>query len=376
MNIIKQDIKTFWKPTVIYIVVIQLLIYLGISISEAENMANSVILEYFSLFVITSCYIASFVYTVLFALYYNTKSNNIHRGQYQLTDGYGLYRFITTFLLILLITINVIIAFQVNGVDVINLIKAMPYYQLAMVLFPLLPTLTLEIISIGHAHNRKLIRNLEAQISILVIFIGIYIAGNLYYFDNPQQGVGILIILFIPLAILFMSIKERNSERKIYKNIVFIFCGIIAITTIGLFATSNMKYNTTGTNGQFEPLFESTTIPIESKLVDSEYGQIIKISKEKTEVTYDLATANYSYHWNSFGADYDYFNATVLNGADSITINMGLGQTDSEVVIENYDLQTNTLTSCTAPLSKIAESECQVEDEVMDVFHLLQSLDE
>lgn len=375
MKIIKQDLRTFWKPTLIYIITIQLLIYIGMTISEIDNQTNSIILEYFILFVIAMCYITSFVYTALFAIYYNTKSNINHRDEYHVTDGYGIYRFIMTMFFILLLTVNILGALQLNGVDIISIIAEMHYYDIAMVLFALIPILTLVIISIGHSHKRKLIRNIEAQVSIIAIFIGIYIAGNLYYFDNPQQGVAVLLITFIPLAILYMSLKSRNSQRRIYKNIIFIGCGAVVLTAIGLLATSEMKYNTTRATDQYEPVIESSTNPIQSQVFESKFGPILYISKDKEESTYDLGTDDYLYHWNSYGTDYDYFTAKQISGANYVTINMGTNQSESEVIIENYDLTAETLTTCTTTFKKIASSECKVDSEVLEVYQQIKSLD-
>lgn len=374
MKIIKQDIKEFWKPTLLYILVTQILIYLFVKVSNITIGSGSQTLEYFTTFVIAMCVIIIIGYTMLFAIYYNTKANAIHLKKYQVTDGYGLYRFITTIGFILILTVNGLLGLQVNGIDVIKTILELHYYQLAALLFGLLPVLVLVIISIGHLHKRKIIRNIEGMVSLFAIFIGIYIAGNLYYFGNPQQGVAILFILFIPLAILFMSIKERNSQRSVYKIIVFILCMLVAIISVTLFATSDFEY-TINSAEKYKPQLAVTTSNIESQKITSDYGQITYItdSSEANGISsiYQLTTDKYNYHVDVYGQSEVQFTANQLNSSNQVIISNGEYQTEAEITVNNYNIKTNQHKACTIPMSKIKNEKCDVDPEVIGVYQAI-----
>lgn len=375
MGIIKQDIKAFIKPTLIYIVITQLLIYLGHQVSNLVASTNSIIVEYFITFVLALCIITVIVYTILFAIYFNTKSNNNHRMGYQLTDGYGLYRFLTSLGFIVMLAVNILAGLQLNGFEVFEILKDLRYYEWVGSLFFLVPLFTIVIISIGHAHQRKIVRNIEAIVSIIALFIGIYIAGNLYYFGNQQQGVAVLVVLFIPLAILYMSIKERNSEHRIYKVVVVMMCVIVGLISLGLLVTSDFTYDTDQIKGEdkYTPQYFEMSSPYSSEIIDTEYGQVIHVLDDGNgemfnSELYVLTTDQFTYRINIYDQSELHFTAYQLDNANQYTVYSSDYQTEPEVVADTYDQASNTHFNCTAPLSDINDDKCQIDSEVIDVY--------
>lgn len=381
MGIIKQDFKTFIKPTLIYIIITQILIYISYQVSDLAATANSVVMDYFITFVLSLCIITVVVYTILFAIYFNTKSNNIHREDYQLTDGYGLYRFLTTIGFIAMLAMNIIIALHVNGFEIFEILADLLYYEWAASLFFLLPILAIVIISIGHVHNRKIIRNLEAMISIGVLFIGIYIAGNLYYFGNQQQGVALLVILFVPLSILYMSIKDRNSANSLYKTIIFILCILVGFISLILLITSDFTYDTDRFNGsgdRYTPEYSEFSSTYSSDVIETAYGQVIHVLDDSNGESYNselyiLTTDDFTYRINIFGENELTFTAYQLNSPNQYNIYDSAYQTEPEIHADIYEQATNTHLNCTVPLSQVNENNCQIDAEIINVYEQFTS---
>lgn len=381
MGIIKLDLKTFWKSTLLYIIITQLLMFTATGVSNLSITSSSLIVEYFITFVIAMCIISVVVYTGLFAIYYNTKANAVHAESYQVADGYGLYRFLTTLKMLFVLTANILIGLQLNGFEIVDALLNLKYYELAGSIFVLLPLFVLVIISIAHVHGRRVVRNVEAMISLAVIFGGIYIAGNLYYFSNQQQGVAMLFILFVPLAILFMSIKERSSENSIYKVVIFIFCLLVTLISVGLLITSDFKYDTNRSDNygeQYAPEYEVTTTDYSSEVIESDYGQIIKITDtsdgEYSLEQYQLTSANYTYRADVYGPTDYQFTAYQLNGPDVINISNGDYLTEAEVVVNSFDPTTSEHLNCVSAISDINADGCELDPEVLDVYSELASL--
>lgn len=404
MRIIKRDFKQFYKPMLLFIVITQLLIFISANITDWFGVTTSVILSYFIVFVIAICSITVFVFTVLFAIYYNTKSNSSHLSDYQLTDGYGLYRFITTSLFLLVLVINFIVAAELNGFDIIAELLKLKYYHVAGVLFGLIPLYAMIVLSIAHVHKRPIFRNVEAVISFIVIFIGIYIAGNLYYFDNQQQGVAVLVALFIPLSILFMSFKERNSVSSLYKIVIFILCILVAFSSVVLFITSDFSYNTDQFNSDYVPS-EEEQYPIEfstyqndyiQDVIETPYGDMthfteipssetdsdVKATGEKEgmvqssgEELYILSSDKYAYRISVYGGTELNAQIMEIGTPNLITIYDSPYQMEPEFIISQYDSETNKHTNCDGPLDNMtAENDCQIDQEVVDVYNQVNSL--
>lgn len=399
MGIIKRDFNQFYRPMLLYIIITQVLIFISANITDWFDVTTSVVFSYFVVFVIVICSITVFVFTILFAIYFNTKSNSSHIPYYQLTDGYGLYRFITSSLFLIVLIINFIVAAELNGFDIITELLKLKYYQITGVLFGLIPLYALIIISIAHAHKRPIFRNVEAVISFVAIFIGIYIAGNLYYFDNQQQGVAVLVALFIPLSILFMSFKERNSSSRLYKIVIFILCILVTFCSVGLFVTSDFSYNTDQFSDDYIPS-EEEQYPIEfntyqndytEEIIETPYGDMTHFTELITEETesnvkttgekevadqvsgdelYILNTEKYAYRINVYGGSELSAQILEMGTPNLITIYDSPYQTEAEFVLNQYDSETDKHITCNGPLAEMStENSCQIDQEIVDVYN-------
>lgn len=384
MGIIKLDFKIFIKPTLIYLIVTQGLIYIATTVSDLTITSNSIIIDYFIIFVMALSIVGVVVYTILFSIYFITKSNRIHLDKYQLTDGYGLYRFLTTFAFVLGVGLNIILAMELNGLEVLKMLLELKYYHIAGSIFFLIPLFVLLILSIAHTHKRKIIRNLEAMISLGAIFIGTYIAGNLYYFGNQQQGVAMLFILFIPLAILFTSVKDRNSQNVLYKIIIFILCLLASFISLALVITSDFEYDTSrfGPSGQmYEPELYQAQVDYSMKTIDSKYGTIYEVVDGKAQIEgeiandqmygaklYTLTTDKFVYRLNMYGGSELNLTAYALNGINQYNINDSDYQTEPEIWVEIYEPENDTHYSCSGPVSQIENQDCEIDSEIIEVY--------
>lgn len=383
MGIIKLDIKTFLKPIIIYILITQLLIFGSTEINKLVSSSNSVIFEYFIIFILALCIITVVVYTILFAIYFNTRSNTIHAKEFQITDGYGLYRFITTLGFIVILAVNLMVALELNGFEIIESLLMLKYYEFAASLFFLIPLFAIVIITIGHTHGRRLLRNLEAMISLTAILIGIYVAGNLYYFGNQQQGVAVLFILFIPLAILFMSLKERNSELGLYKIVILILCILVGLISSILVITSDFEYDTDRFDNygeQYQPVYDQYTNEITSDLIPTEYGEVLHIvvngdDSYYREELYTLSTDDYLYRLEAYGPAEHIFSAYQIGSSNYFSISDSDYQTEAEVHAEIYNQDTNKHTSCSTPISLVGSNNCEIDPKVIDVYQAIVELD-
>ncbi len=372
MKIIKSDFKTFIKPTLLYVGITQVLLAISFNINKIEFSVNSLIMQYFVIFVTAICVIGMVVMTILFAIYFNTKSNSNHRDLTLLTDGYGLYRFIASLKILFIITLNFVFGFigwgYLSWKDIFNI----DYYYFTGAIFFLIPVLTLVVLSIAHTRQKKIFRNVEMVISLLAMLVGLYIAGNLYYFSNQQQGSAVLLILFIPLAISYMSIKDQNSQHKIYKIVIWIMCAIISIASLGLFVTSSFTYDTNYGYDQYQPETYTQTDKATTEVVDTEYGEMLYIdgSKDYSQATYALTTERYTYRLQAYSATELNFSAYELGSATSYQIYDSEGMTEPELSGDIYNPETNEHTQCSSPISTIGE-DCPVDQEIIDVFNLM-----
>lgn len=379
MGIIKKDIKTFYKPMILYLLSAQFFIFIGSNISNWITSQSRVI-EYFLIFVIAVCIIEVIVSTILFAIYFNTKSNAAHLEEYELTDGYGLYRFIVSSLFLFTLFTNFVIAFELNDYNIIETLLNLKYYHIASSLFALIPIYMLIVISIGHVHKRRIVRNTEAVVSILAIFVGIYIAGNLYYFGNPHQGVAVLVALFIPVTILYMSLKNRNSQNSLYKIIIFILCIFVSFSTIVLIVTSEFKYDTKQDEyyGEaYQPEFYKSNASYTTETLDSHYGQILHTTSvqdgSQTDV-YTLTTDSYNYRFSIYGGSELNAQITEFNSPNSINIYDSEYQTEAEFMVDRYEPESDNHMTCNVPYTQLNDdSDCLVDQEVIDVFELVKS---
>lgn len=370
MKIIKQDLKLFYKPILIYIFITQVLWALGFNVVHLDAAIGNYPLEYLSIFIITLVTIATISFTALLAIYYCIKSTSSHKNEYQLTDGYGLYRFITSVMFILFLVVNYCCSLVINNIFTVNELLSIDIVTVLSSLFLLLPLLCLVIISIAKAHNQPVFKNFVALLSMFAILLGLYIAGNLYYFGNPKQGAAVLLVLFIPLAILYSSYKIRDSQKRGYKLVIVLFCLIILASSSYFVYTSELKYvNPNDYSTQIEPSTDQHTI--EAKQFDTEYGPVSYAYDQTEEVEiYTLVTSEYLYHLYNYSEENVSLTAYKLTDPSDISIYTNQGQAEPEVVANIYDTTNATHTLCTSTLAEIDNQfGCDIDQEVLEVYN-------
>lgn len=376
MTIIKQDFKAFIRPMLMYLISTQVLWAVAFNIDKYFGDRTEILINYFVVFTYVIVVVSTIAFTILWAVYYNTKSNLIHRQQYQLTDGYGLYRFIGTVKFLLIIVVNFVFSLVFNDIIEFSDLLQIEYTVYFGSLFFLIPLFSLVIFSIAKMRNKVIFRNLVAMLSFVAIIVGLYIAGNLYYFNNPQQGVATLILLFIPIAILYTAFKDRNSIHKIYKLTIFIMCLFVTFSSVVLFATSDFNYDYNNGQQLYEPEYSKVDVNVKAEIITTEFGDLVYVTNEKEMGdTYALTTDKYTYRINQYEDGYQSLNAYQLNNANQVTINMYSGLTEPEVVNHIYDPEKNRHTTCTMALSDVGtDQDCAVDPEVIDVYNGIQAI--
>lgn len=375
MSIIKQDFKSFTKPMLVYILSTQILWAISFNIGQYFGNRNEILINYFVVFIYVFVSVSTVAFTILWAVYYNTKSNLNHQPDYQLTDGYGLYRFLTTIGFMFVIVINFVTSLIINDIIKLHDLLEIEYTVYIGSLFLIIPLLALVIFSIAKMRNKPIFKNLVAMLSFVVIVIGLYIAGNLYYFNNPQQGAATLLLLFVPIAILYSSFKDRNSQHKIYKVIIFILCLVVTIGCGLLFITSEFKYDY-NQQQPYAPEYYKDDIPVTAEIISTEYGEMVYVTNDdQSGDTYALTTDNFTYRINRFEDEYLSLNAYQLGSANQVNINMYSGLTEPEVISNIYNPETNSHLSCVMPLSDAeTDEDCGVDPEVIAVYNELQKV--
>ncbi|WOO88499.1 hypothetical protein R2F61_06090 [Mollicutes bacterium LVI A0078] len=378
MKVIKNDFKKFTKQFLIYVVITQILIFIANQVQELGFSYDSLLFGYFIIFVMVICIVTVAVYTVLNAIWFNVKSNQYHLDIAELTDGYGLYRFLASVTYILLLTANIITGLLLNTALRVQDLLGMEYYVYLASLFFFIPVLVLVIITIAHSRGKKIVRNKEAFISMTTILVGLYIAGNLYYFENFQQGVAILLILFVPLAILYMSFKDRNSNPKAYKAIILLMCIMASLIAAVLFVTSDFDYAITNQDryDEYQPELNKDSAQYTTEIVETEYGDLIHLVSEfdYADDQYVLTTENYTYRITKYTEGEIDMSAYKLGSADIISLYDSPYQTEPVISTSTYNEDDNTHYRCEVPYSQLDEdSDCLVDEEIIDVYHYLRN---
>lgn len=375
MSILKQDLQSFTKPMLVYLLSTQILWAISFNIGQYFGNRNEILISYFVVFIYVFVAVSTVAFTILWAIYFNTKSNLNHRQQYQLTDGYGLYRFIITIAFIVVLVLNFVTSLLVNDIITLRDLLQIEYHVYFGSLFFFIPIFALMIFSIAKMRNKPIFKNLVAILSFAAILIGLYIAGNLYYFNNSQQGVAILLLLFIPIAVLYNSFKDRDSQEKYYKLTIFSMCLIAVVSASILFITSDFKYDYSQQE-PYTPEYYKGNIDISTELINTEYGELIYIADEQEYGdTYALTSDNFTYRINNFEDEFFTLNAYQLYNANQININMYSGLTEPEVISNIYDSDTNTHMSCVMPLSDAeTDQECGIDQEVIAVYQMLEEI--
>lgn len=376
-KIIKMDLKNFLKPGLLYIGLIQLFIFIIVNVEMWIPNRINYIFDYLEIFIMAVSSIALVVLTLLFSAYVVVKSNTSHLGHYELTDGYGLYRFFSSFAIIGLIIINFVIGGLINDLVELKEILEIPLAWYVNSAFFWVPVFALIIVTIAHTYKRRIFRNKEGLMAMIVILIGIYIAGNLFYFDNARQGQAVLMLLFIPVAVMYMSIKERNSKPKIYKILIFGLCLIASVSSAYLLVTSDFDYDigyTVGDNG--ETIYEDYesedyyyNSDITSTTIDSIYGEVLVFEdQESNQKAYTLRTENYLYKMFSYGFEAYDIQAYQLNGSTQYSAYFNENANYVEIYATIYDTETGTRTECSQSSSESTDDSCIIDPEVKEVF--------
>ncbi len=378
MKVIKNDFKKFTKQFIVYILITQLLMFIASKVQELEFSADSLLFSYFIIFVMVICIVIVAAYTILNAIWFNVKSNQTHLEIAELTDGYGLYRFFASVTYILLLTANIIAGLLLNTELRFQDLLGMEYYTYLSTLFFFIPVLSLVIVTIAHSRNKKIVRNKEAFISMTTILVGLYIAGNLYYFENFQQGVSILLILFVPLAILYMSFKDRNSNPNAYKAVILVMCLTVSLIAAVLFVTSDFEYALTNEDryDEYKPELYKESAKYTTQIIETEYGDLIHLISEMPYESdqYVLTTDNYTYRITKYSEGELDISAYKLGSADSISLYDSPYQSEAVMSTSTYDQDTNTHYRCEVPYSqKDDDSECVVDAEFIDVYEYLRT---
>ncbi len=373
-KIIKLDFKTFTKPSLLYVVLVQFFMFITLHVEEWIPYGTNYILDYLQLFIMIISVVALITLTLLYGSYFIVKSNTNHLFMFELTDGYGLYRFLTTVFMVLLIVLNFVIAGLLNDVIQLKDILELPLSWYVNSVFGWIPLLALVIITIAHTRDKRIFRNKEGLASMTVILVGVYIAGNLFYFDNARQGQAVLFLLFIPIAIMYMSIKDRNSAKKIYKILIFGMCGLVTLGTLYLFTTSDFEYDIgyqydEGSDEYYDPRVESyfMSADIEYDTIDSQYGKIEVFSEVDTQnIRYSFATDNYTYRLTTYEQNTFDFQASEIGGGSQYS-GYSYGNSDViEIYASIYDEEKLKHIECSHIVE--GESECIDDEEVIEVF--------
>lgn len=379
MKVIKNDFKKFTKQFLIYVVITQILIFIANQVQDLGFSYDSLLFGYFIIFVMVICIVGVAAYMILNAIWFNVKSNQTHLDLVELTDGYGLYRFFASVTYILLLTANIVVGLLLNTELRIQDLLGMEYYVYLASLFFFIPVLTLVIVTIAHSRNKKIIRNKEAFISMTTILVGLYIAGNLYYFENFQQGVAILLILFVPLAILYMSFKDRNSNPKAYKAVILLMCITASLIAAVLFVTSDFDYAITDEEryGEYEPELYIDSAEYSSEIIETKYGDLIAYTSDfgYAEEQYVLTTDNYTYRINRYGKGELDMTAYKLGSADSVSLYESEYQTEPALSVSTYNEADNTHYRCEVPYSQVeTETQCSIDEEIIEVYEYLHTV--
>lgn len=376
-KIIKIDLKNFLKPGLLYIALIQLFILIIVNVEMWIPNRTNYIFDYLEIFIMVVSSIALVVLTLLFSAYVVVKSNTSHLGHYELTDGYGLYRFLASFAMLSLIIINFVIGGLINDVVELKEIMEIPLAWYVNSAFFWVPVFALIIVTIAHTYKRRIFRNKEGLMAMIVILIGIYIAGNLFYFDNARHGQAVLMLLFIPIAVMYMSIKERNSKPKIYKILIFGLCLIASSGSAYLLATSDFDYDisyTIGDNGEtiyedYEPEDYYHSSAITSTIIDSIYGQVLVFEdQESNQKAYTLRTENYLYKMFSYGFEAYDIQAYQLNGPTQYSAYFNENANYIEIYATIYNADTGTHIECSQSSSETTDDSCIIDPEVKEIF--------
>lgn len=369
MNVIMQDAKTFYKPITIYLVAVQVLIWVILNASTLMPQSEGYLNDYSTAFLVVICYVAILTYTVLFVIFYNTKSNIAHLKMIELTDGYGLYRYASTVLFIITISLNAIIGAQLNGVETLEIIGSRTMYELISINIIIVLLLFLVVLSLATSRQKKPFKKISVIICTILILVGLYGSSTLYYFNNPRQGAAVVLLTYVPLAATYLAIKDRDSYKRIYKYIIYTMCVMTIAFSTYTIATSDFAY--------YRNIKEQEELEIEFKIndqpeiIESTYGDIISLNRgdETQGKSYSLTTDNFTYRVNISDTGNIKIDGYGLNSANQFNIYYNHEMNSTLMQTSIYDEEVNSHQDCQIVWSDISSDDnCNVPEEVYNVF--------
>lgn len=376
MKLFKQNVKTFYKPLIIYLITIQVLVLLLLQMPKESMPQDSTFYSALMIFISSLSFITIPVYTLLFSVYQQVKTNQITK-ELPLTDGYWIFRIADGLGLIAIMLINGIVALEINGAGAIEAIIDAGIIDQMMILLYIIPAIVVAILAIAYNRKRPIFKTPLAIISLGLIVAGIYAAVNLYYLSNSQQAAAVLIFLFAIIYMLCMSVKERNSQTPMYRYVGIGLATMSVIISIILMATSEFVY--TDPNPEFsedanQAYIETTTSSVTE--VDTKFGKLHISETWDNDHTkyYMLTTDRFMYRGSITDDGYIDLIAYDLSSYDEVSLFESSNDNVTDMTISKDNQETGERQYCSGELSQIkTESKCSYDPEIDEVFAMLKT---